>query len=164
MPIASDEEKNKRLNRIPLGRFGRAEDIVNAGIFLASDESSWMTGSQFVVGGTTVTLELPAGPYLKVSVTGLALEIAGQRLTADVSFELRTDAQGCFSIDGLLPVEVRLPPEQAERQEGGDRGRVEREQPVLRLRLRQGARGLRRVGDARGQTGSGPNERSKSSR
>jgi NAD(P)-dependent dehydrogenase (short-subunit alcohol dehydrogenase family) len=53
--FASDEEKNKRLNRIPLGRFGRAEDIVNAGVFLASDESSWMTGSQFVVdGGITV--------------------------------------------------------------------------------------------------------------
>ena len=51
----NDEEKMKRLNRIPLGRFGRAEDIVNAGVFLASDESSWMTGSQFVVdGGITV--------------------------------------------------------------------------------------------------------------
>lgn len=53
--FASEEEKNKRLNRIPLGRFGRAEDIVWAGVFLASDESSWMTGSQFVVdGGITV--------------------------------------------------------------------------------------------------------------
>jgi NAD(P)-dependent dehydrogenase (short-subunit alcohol dehydrogenase family) len=51
----SEEEKLKRLNRIPMGRFGRAEDIVWAGIFLASDESSWMTGSQFVVdGGITV--------------------------------------------------------------------------------------------------------------
>ncbi|MEJ7838054.1 MAG: glucose 1-dehydrogenase [Thermomicrobiales bacterium] len=51
----NEAEKMKRLNRIPLGRFGRAEDIVNAGIFLASDESSWMTGSQFVVdGGITV--------------------------------------------------------------------------------------------------------------
>lgn len=47
----NEEEKMKRLNRIPLGRFGRAEDIVNAGVFLASDESSWMTGSQFVVDG-----------------------------------------------------------------------------------------------------------------
>jgi len=51
----NEEEKMKRLNRIPLGRFGRAEDIVNAGVFLASDESSWMTGTQFVVdGGITV--------------------------------------------------------------------------------------------------------------
>jgi NAD(P)-dependent dehydrogenase (short-subunit alcohol dehydrogenase family) len=45
------EEKNKRLNRIPLGRFGRAEDIVWPAIFLASDESSWMTGATFVVDG-----------------------------------------------------------------------------------------------------------------
>jgi NAD(P)-dependent dehydrogenase (short-subunit alcohol dehydrogenase family) len=51
----NEEEKMKRLNRIPLGRFGRAEDIVWAGVFLASNESSWMTGSQFVVdGGITV--------------------------------------------------------------------------------------------------------------
>ncbi len=51
----NEEERMKRLNRIPLGRFGRAEDIVNAGVFLASDESSWMTGSQFVIdGGITV--------------------------------------------------------------------------------------------------------------
>jgi NAD(P)-dependent dehydrogenase (short-subunit alcohol dehydrogenase family) len=47
----NEAEKMKRLNRIPLGRFGRAEDIVNAGVFLASDESSWMTGTQFVVDG-----------------------------------------------------------------------------------------------------------------
>jgi NAD(P)-dependent dehydrogenase (short-subunit alcohol dehydrogenase family) len=44
-----------RLNRIPLGCFGKAEDIVYAALFLASDESSWMTGSTFVVdGGITV--------------------------------------------------------------------------------------------------------------
>jgi len=47
----NEEERMKRLTRIPLGRFGRAEDIVNAGVFLASDESSWMTGTQFVVDG-----------------------------------------------------------------------------------------------------------------
>ena len=51
----SEEEKMKRLNRIPLGRFGRAADIVFAGIYLASDESSWTTGTAFVVdGGITV--------------------------------------------------------------------------------------------------------------
>lgn len=51
----SEEERLKRLNRIPLGRFGRAEDIVYAGIYLASDESSWVTGTTFVIdGGITV--------------------------------------------------------------------------------------------------------------
>jgi NAD(P)-dependent dehydrogenase (short-subunit alcohol dehydrogenase family) len=51
----SEEERLKRLNRIPLGRFGRAEDVVYAGIYLASDESSWVTGTTFVIdGGITV--------------------------------------------------------------------------------------------------------------
>jgi NAD(P)-dependent dehydrogenase (short-subunit alcohol dehydrogenase family) len=51
----SEEERLKRLSRIPLGRFGRAEDIVYAGIYLASDESSWTTGTTFVIdGGITV--------------------------------------------------------------------------------------------------------------
>jgi NAD(P)-dependent dehydrogenase (short-subunit alcohol dehydrogenase family) len=51
----SEEERLKRLNRIPLGRFGRAEDVVYAGIYLASDESSWITGTTFVIdGGITV--------------------------------------------------------------------------------------------------------------
>jgi NAD(P)-dependent dehydrogenase (short-subunit alcohol dehydrogenase family) len=51
----SEEERSKRLNRIPLGRFGTPEDVVNAGVFLASDESSWMTGNTFVVdGGITI--------------------------------------------------------------------------------------------------------------
>jgi NAD(P)-dependent dehydrogenase (short-subunit alcohol dehydrogenase family) len=52
---SSEEERNKRLQRIPLGRFGAPEDIVNAGVFLASDESSWITGNTFTVdGGVTV--------------------------------------------------------------------------------------------------------------
>ncbi len=51
----NDDEKMKRLNRIPLGRFGLPEDIAYAALYLASDESSWMTGTEFVVdGGITV--------------------------------------------------------------------------------------------------------------
>jgi NAD(P)-dependent dehydrogenase (short-subunit alcohol dehydrogenase family) len=47
----NEAEKMKRLNRIPMGRFGRAEDVVWAGIYLASDESSWMTGTTFTIDG-----------------------------------------------------------------------------------------------------------------
>ena len=51
----TEAEKKKRLNRIPLGRFGLPEDIVYAALYLASDESSWTTGTTFVVdGGITV--------------------------------------------------------------------------------------------------------------
>ncbi len=44
-------EREKRLNRIPMGRFGRPEDVVYAALYLASDESSWTTGTTFVVDG-----------------------------------------------------------------------------------------------------------------
>lgn len=44
-------ERNKRLNRIPLGRFGRPEDVVYAALYLASDESSWTTGTAFIIDG-----------------------------------------------------------------------------------------------------------------
>jgi meso-butanediol dehydrogenase/(S,S)-butanediol dehydrogenase/diacetyl reductase len=41
--------------RIPLQRVGQPEDIVNAALFLASDEASWITGVNLVVdGGQTV--------------------------------------------------------------------------------------------------------------
>ena len=50
--ILSDAAKRElRLNRIPLGRFGRPEDVVYAGLYLASYESSWVTGTTFVVDG-----------------------------------------------------------------------------------------------------------------
>jgi NAD(P)-dependent dehydrogenase (short-subunit alcohol dehydrogenase family) len=53
--LRDETERNKRLSRIPLGRLGRPEDIVNAALYLASDESSWTTGTTFVVdGGITV--------------------------------------------------------------------------------------------------------------
>lgn len=43
------------LERIPLGRPGLPDDIVNAALFLVSDEASWITGVNLVVdGGATV--------------------------------------------------------------------------------------------------------------
>ena len=40
---------------VPLGRLGTSEDIANACLFLASDESGWMTGAELVIdGGYTV--------------------------------------------------------------------------------------------------------------
>jgi NAD(P)-dependent dehydrogenase (short-subunit alcohol dehydrogenase family) len=37
--------------RIPLGRPGQPDDVVNAALFLASDEASWITGVNLVVDG-----------------------------------------------------------------------------------------------------------------
>jgi NAD(P)-dependent dehydrogenase (short-subunit alcohol dehydrogenase family) len=47
----SEEARNLRLNRIPLGRFGEAKDIVYMALYLASDESSWTTGAWLNVDG-----------------------------------------------------------------------------------------------------------------
>ena len=45
-----------RVRRIPLGRAGQPEDMVGAAIFLASDESAWMTGTTVTVdGGFSIT-------------------------------------------------------------------------------------------------------------
>lgn len=44
----------ERFSRIPLGRFADPSEIANAVLFLASDEASFMTGSEMVVdGGST---------------------------------------------------------------------------------------------------------------
>ena len=44
-------EKAKRLNRIPMARFGKSDDIVNAALYLASDESTWTNGAALVIDG-----------------------------------------------------------------------------------------------------------------
>ncbi len=45
------EVREQRLANIPLGRTGRPEDVANGVLFLASDESSFMTGSELVIDG-----------------------------------------------------------------------------------------------------------------
>jgi NAD(P)-dependent dehydrogenase (short-subunit alcohol dehydrogenase family) len=49
---ASDPaQAERRLVHVPLGRFARAEEIASAALFLASDESSYVTASTFLVDG-----------------------------------------------------------------------------------------------------------------
>lgn len=49
--LADEAAKQLRLARNPSGRFGKPEEIVNVGIYLASDESKWTNGSNFVIDG-----------------------------------------------------------------------------------------------------------------
>lgn len=52
----SEETKKAVARQIPLGRLAQPEDIANCALFLASDESSYITGSEIVVdGGLTIT-------------------------------------------------------------------------------------------------------------
>lgn len=52
--LASPERWEQRLRRLPLQRAGKPEDIAYGVIYLASDESSYVTGTELVIdGGTT---------------------------------------------------------------------------------------------------------------
>jgi NAD(P)-dependent dehydrogenase (short-subunit alcohol dehydrogenase family) len=45
------EQASRRLIHVPMGRFGRADEIANAALFLASDEASYVNATAFVVDG-----------------------------------------------------------------------------------------------------------------
>ncbi len=58
--LNTEEKKQRRLVHIPMGRFGQAKEIAQAVLFLASDESSFVTGSTFTVdGGITAAYVTP---------------------------------------------------------------------------------------------------------
>ena len=45
------EQAARRMVHLPVGRFARAEEIANGALFLASDESSYVTASTFLIDG-----------------------------------------------------------------------------------------------------------------
>jgi len=55
LPGIDAGETQPYIDRIPLGRFAAAEEVANLALYLASDESSYSTGAEFIVdGGMTV--------------------------------------------------------------------------------------------------------------
>jgi NAD(P)-dependent dehydrogenase (short-subunit alcohol dehydrogenase family) len=58
--LNTEEKKQRRLVHIPMGRFGQAREIAYAALYLASDESSFVTGTEFMVdGGITAAYTTP---------------------------------------------------------------------------------------------------------
>ena len=58
--LDTDQKKQRRLVHIPMGRFGQAKEIAQAVLYLASDESSFVTGATFTVdGGITAAYVTP---------------------------------------------------------------------------------------------------------
>jgi 3-oxoacyl-[acyl-carrier protein] reductase len=51
LPQDGPDFRNYAISRTPLGRVGAADDIASAALFLASDDSRWITGEEILVGG-----------------------------------------------------------------------------------------------------------------
>ena len=49
--IPDPEALRRRMERVPLGRMGTIDDVVRLVLYLASDDSSYMTGSELVIDG-----------------------------------------------------------------------------------------------------------------
>jgi NAD(P)-dependent dehydrogenase (short-subunit alcohol dehydrogenase family) len=58
--MSDPQRRARRLVHIPMGRLGQASELAKAALFLASDDSSFMTGSALVVdGGITAAYVTP---------------------------------------------------------------------------------------------------------
>ena len=58
--LDTEEKRQRRLVHIPMGRFGEADEMARAALFLASDDSSYITGTTFMVdGGITAAYVTP---------------------------------------------------------------------------------------------------------
>jgi len=58
--LADPARRQRRLVHIPMGRFAQAKDVAHAALYLASDESAYLTGTTFMVdGGITAAYITP---------------------------------------------------------------------------------------------------------
>ncbi|OSX59312.1 hypothetical protein POSPLADRAFT_1059505 [Postia placenta MAD-698-R-SB12] len=63
--LNTQEKKDRRMVHLPMGRFGEAVEVARGALFLASDESSYVTGTDFKVdGGLSSCYVTPLGEQI----------------------------------------------------------------------------------------------------
>ncbi|GAA5946377.1 hypothetical protein JCM10213_006546 [Rhodosporidiobolus nylandii] len=73
--LDTEEKKQRRMVHLPMGRFGRAVEQAKAALFLASDDSSYVTGTDFLVdGGLSAAYVTPNGEQVLPAPQNLAPE------------------------------------------------------------------------------------------
>ena len=71
---------------------------------LAVNTTSEDVSEQFVLNGQTITLDVPAGPFFRVTGTNVTLRILGQRLSGNFGFEQITESCGQPTCDSLIRI------------------------------------------------------------
>jgi NAD(P)-dependent dehydrogenase (short-subunit alcohol dehydrogenase family) len=66
----SDDARARRVARIPMGRFGEADEVAKAALFLASDDAGYVTGHTLAVDGGYLAGGLWSSAGSAVSPTG----------------------------------------------------------------------------------------------
>jgi len=59
--LGSEAAKAKVMSRTPMGRLGEPEEVANVALFLASDESSYLTGQTIYPDGGRLALNYTVG-------------------------------------------------------------------------------------------------------
>ncbi|GAA6046411.1 hypothetical protein JCM3770_004905 [Rhodotorula araucariae] len=73
--LDSEDKKQRRLVHVPMGRFGEAIEQAKAALFLASDDASFVTGTDFLVdGGIAAAYVTPEGEPSLAAPQNLAPE------------------------------------------------------------------------------------------
>ena len=67
---------------------------LSAGVEIAINTTPAAVMQTVEVGGEEITLDLPAGPFLRLEANDVELTVAGQTLTGDFSFERTTNEDG----------------------------------------------------------------------
>ena len=83
---------------LPTGLAGQLQGTINAGSLipgasfagtfgLAINQTAAAVSESLPVGGQTLSIDLPAGPYVELSATSIALTVLGQTLTGNFAFQ-----------------------------------------------------------------------------